>query len=96
MMHPEDAIAVLPDIDAQTIADIQPPCECTLVPTNVPCPDAADWIVHARCTECSHSPHVLLCTSHQCAAVRYLNAEPSYHVACGRSSRLYVEAVEAL
>lgn len=50
------ATVVLPDLDEQTIAELQPPCEDFL------CPDRpAEYAVRGSCTECGRAPLWLLC-----------------------------------
>ena len=61
--------AVLPELDAETVEEMRPPCDALFYPqgggTATPCPQQAQWVSRIRCDTCRTVHEGLLCDTHK-------------------------------
>lgn len=61
--------AVLPDLDAETVEELRPPCDTKYHPPRgappIPCPQPAAWVTRIRCDHCQTVHDGLMCDTHK-------------------------------
>lgn len=62
------ATSVLPDLDAETVEELRPPCDTTYrspFGSVKPCSNPAEWVSRIRCDACREVHKGLMCEPHR-------------------------------
>lgn len=61
--------SILPDLDAETVEELRPPCDTTRRENGrivTRCARTAEWVVSIRCDDCGTVHEGLMCDPHRC------------------------------
>lgn len=83
--------SVLPDLDAETVEELRPPCDC--LDNFRECHRVAEWATLIRCNACRRAERNLLCGWHH--AYFFVDHSPAFCRSCGADDPPYtpLEAV---